>query len=449
MTTWKYIGLLNECLRILITVGLGWGLSHLQILSKEDKGRIIPGATKFVFYVALPCLVIQGLGIGIDFYDENIMSWEYICSFLALRVIALFLIIITVSIMTKLNKGRMSQSQQSTTTSTTHNTTTAVGQVVVYWLASTWISTVILGVPISGAVFGNPNLGLKYGVLAAVSSFIFQLPLQLFLLECHSIQASSMSSSSSETDNAHTASNDDNKNDEEAVVSPQEAAPEPPTETKQDSLFDLFFHRGDIWKKLFWHLAVNPVVWAIVTGFILTLSTVGPRFLKPTSDDYVPGLGFIWLTLSWLGDCVSPVSLFSMGVWMQQRQESLRARNIAGESEDDDPAVEGRNHMARVAMKSKTIATAAGFMIIKLILVPLLMVGLAIAIKLDDQSGRAAVLIAALPISLASFTLASRYNIGEDLLSENVVLGTLLVLPTVLGWNAVLDAVGLFPLPGQ
>jgi predicted permease len=74
------------------------------------------------------------------------------------------------------------------------------------------------------------------------------------------------------------------------------------------------------------------------------------------------------------------------------------------------------------------------------------MVGLAKAVNLNDEAGRAAVLIASLPISMASFSLASRYKIGEAVLSENVALGTALILPTVLLWNLVMDAVDLFPI---
>jgi predicted permease len=85
-------------------------------------------------------------------------------------------------------------------------------------------------------------------------------------------------------------------------------------------------------------------------------------------------------------------------------------------------------------------------MLAKLVLVPLIMVGLASALDLEGNNGRAAVLIAALPISLASFTLASEYKIGFELLSTNVVLGTALLLPTILVWNLVLDAFDLFPI---
>lgn len=36
---------------------------------------------------------------------------------------------------------------------------------------------------------------------------------------------------------------------------------------------------------------------------------------------------------------------------------------------------------------------------------------------------------------MASFSLANKYGVGEAVLSENVALGTALVLPTILVWE--------------
>ena len=123
----------------------------------------------------------------------------------------------------------------------------------------------------------------------------------------------------------------------------------------------------DIWKKIGLRLLRNPVLWAILLAFVLTLSTLGPIYLKPVSDDFVDGLGWIWGTLDWLGTCVSPVSLIAMGVWMQSQEHLLTI---------SPPA-------------------AVTSMLAKLVLVPLIMVGLASALDLEGNNGRAAVLIAA------------------------------------------------------
>jgi predicted permease len=116
---------------------------------------------------------------------------------------------------------------------------------------------------------------------------------------------------------------------------------------------------------------------------------------------------------------VSPISLFVMGVWMQNQGKAL----------------------FRIPWQAAVLS-----MLSKLVIVPLVMVGLAKAMGLNDEAGRAAVLIAGLPISMASFSLGSHYNIGEALLAENVALGTALMLPTVLIWNLVMDALPLFPI---
>jgi predicted permease len=54
------------------------------------------------------------------------------------------------------------------------------------------------------------------------------------------------------------------------------------------------------------------------------------------------------------------------------------------------------------------------------------MVGLAHCVHLDNESGRVAVLIATLPISLESFSLAHQYDAGKAELSTTVATGTFL-----------------------
>jgi len=181
-----------------------------------------------------------------------------------------------------------------------------------------------------------------------------------------------------------------------------------------------FARRPDVWGRILRKVAVNPVIWGIAAGFFLSLTTIGPKYLNPNSQDFVPGLGWLFTLATWFGDMVSPLSLFAMGVWMENQ---------------------GRQLFSRIPLYAAILS-----MFSKLVLVPLVMVGLAKACKLSDEAGRAAVLIAALPISMASFTLGSQYKIGEALISENVALGTALMLPTVLIWNLVMDEIGLFPI---
>lgn len=189
----------------------------------------------------------------------------------------------------------------------------------------------------------------------------------------------------------------------------------------QDAIASL--QNKEIWKEVFHRMLENPVLRGIGVGFVLTLSTVGPTYLNSSNkNDFVPGLAWIEDFTSWIGGTVSPISLFAMGLWMQSQGSGL------------------------VKIRPMVLAVS---MIIKCILVPLVMVGLARGFEMSNITGRAAVLIASLPISMASFSLASRYEIGENFLSANVAMGTILVLPTVVIWNIILDEVGVYPIDGE
>lgn len=182
-----------------------------------------------------------------------------------------------------------------------------------------------------------------------------------------------------------------------------------------------YARRRDVLIKVLKRLVRNPVLWGIVLGFILSLSTIGPTYLNPNKPDYYEPLGWIWYTTEWLGECVSPVSLFTMGIWMAEQGKKL----------------------FQLGPRAAFL-----FMLSKLVFVPLIVLGLAKAVNLKDEPGRAAVLIAALPISMASFTLGSLYDIGQKTLAANVTLGTLFLLPTIMIWNYVLDKTGVFPISG-
>jgi len=87
----------------------------------------------------------------------------------------------------------------------------------------------------------------------------------------------------------------------------------------------------EILKRVSKNMLLHPIIWGIVVGFILSLSTLG-QYLKPSSKNSsrIYGEWFIGVT-DWFGSCVSPISLFTMGLWMsslsgvthsQERQEN-------------------------------------------------------------------------------------------------------------------------------
>ena len=280
-----------------------------------------------------------------------------------------------------------------------------VSQVV--WLSFTWISTVILGIPIMTAVLGSPSKGRFYGLLAAISSFIFQLPLQLLFLEVFSLLRSHRAKEPAPTTGVipELESNATHTVDGDFV-------PASSTSVGSSAIRNLLM-------RVVWRILLNPIVLSIIAGLIISLTRLGPKYLSEGSSDYVEELGWIDDTLQWLGACVSPVSLFAMGVWMYNEWRRLQ----------------------EVGFLQILLS-----MLSKLVLVPLIMVGLVIVMNLNDEASRAAVLIAVLPISQASFSLGSQYKIGEAFLAANVAVGTLLLLPAVLIWNIALDDLNLFPV---
>ena len=399
--TWKYLPVLHQCLTILLIVGLGYILGFTGVF---DPITFVPVMVKFVFYVALPFLILQGLGVNINFYEDKYV-WSFIGSFFVLRVMAL-VISVAITWLKKINN---------------HSTPHDVGHVAVLWLCLSWISTVILGAPILGAIFNDTVKGQSYGILAAISSFVFQLPLQMILLEYHKVKLQvdedfvideerSRQSMNRDPDLASISSirqlDKHHDNDVENISAGDEVE-------ILDPQTQLRIQNYQILRRVFYQMMLNPVLWGISGGFILSLSTLGPSFLKK------PSIYGDWFTklAEWLGGSVSPLSLFSMGVWMSSQ------RGI------------------QYKISPYTVVLC---MLSKLMFMPMMMVWISKLFNLNDEAGRASILIACLPISMASFSFGSRFEIGENLLSLNVILGTILVLPTVLLWNLVMDSLDLY-----
>lgn len=441
MAAWKYIPVVNACLQILLTVLLGFALGAAGVFSIKH----VPVFAKYVFRVALPCLVVRGIGIGVDFYSENFV-WQYIGAFILLRALAL--IIAALALAAQRYLSRRYPKPHDAHNTDTNNTTTIPGELAVVWLNLTWISTVILGIPILTAVFASPPEGAFYGLLAGISSFIFQLPCMLWLFEIHNIlvktptvplkpeycgewddSATEQSQARLDTSQEQTTVEiscdqavDNTTTGPEAMAAggsaiTDDAEHRPAAVILPISLRDLLSSR-DVWTKVLSRVARNPVIWGIVGGFIISLSTLGEKYLRASSDENVDELGFFEATLKWFGDTVSPVSLFAMGVWM--------------------------HHQGRSGLFAVTPTRIGLYMFAKLVATPFVMIGLAKMLELDNRAGRAAVLIATLPISLASFSLGEEYNIGRAELAANVALGTLLLLPTTLVWVAAMDDAELY-----
>jgi hypothetical protein len=328
---WKYIYVLNSCLQILCTISLGAILSKLA--PDVFDNVFVSKSVQFVFYVALPCHIAYGIGVNVDFYS-NAFVWEYICCFLVLRVLSLLLAALSVFVQ---NKHQIS-----------------IGDIAVRWLTLTWISTVILGVPIMTSVYGSPQKGQFYGLLAGISSFIFQLPFQIFFFECHEL---GRDHTLTQEKSVRNQLDDDIENESDVIdriqTDQKHILVGEASSSRTTGLFS--FTNWPLWKDIGLRVLKNPVIWGISAGFLMSLSKFGKIYLKSSSDRYVISLQFVPDFMSWFGGCVSPVSLFSMGVWMQ---------------------LQGRNLVA-ISFKELTL-----FMFSKLFLVPFIMIGLTKAFRL-------------------------------------------------------------------
>lgn len=170
-------------------------------------------------------------------------------------------------------------------------------------------------------------------------------------------------------------------------------------------------------------MAKKPLNWAVLAGVVFSATTLGPRYLYPgpyydPNCDYVEYTGFIWLFFSSLAGCLEPLALFSVGIVLSEKNPwSCGWWNIVG------------------------------YMGVKLIFVPLLMIGCAFAVGLSGAEGRAAVLISVLPVSPPAFALTGHYGVGLSEAVSCILVGKIFVIPSILAWQAVMDAIGLFDYP--
>ncbi|EFN53206.1 hypothetical protein CHLNCDRAFT_137056 [Chlorella variabilis] len=433
---WEFQDVLNQDLAILLVMAAGALSVWRTLVFRQDDMRIF---NVFLFKFTLPASVILGLGLKTDLYKADI--WRFVGAFLMMRGIMLAACALVFG-------GLLRRS---------------LGEVTANWLSTTWISTVILGTPLLRALLGPQYANL--GVVAGISSFIFQLPLMLILFEVHTWRQQTIHGALPEQqqappqpqgqdsaaerrrggDDGSQRAGDGSKRlaaakQQPTVLSVVDASSVPPPRgaaaAGRSSLGDMMRQR--LLGCMGWHmtrkqgqrlglrLVMNHVLWGVGLGLVLSLSTLGPRYLNPgtlpaqPNCTYAVGAGFIFLLLEYFARCTEPVAFFATGkqpvrMWM------VRPRPIA-----------------------TGWLRAAAYMAVKLVLVPALMVGCCFAVGLEGANARAAVLVATLPVSAAAFALSKTYSVGEDVAVTNVFLGNLLVLPTTIAWLEFMDGIGLF-----
>ncbi|KXS22087.1 hypothetical protein M427DRAFT_50450 [Gonapodya prolifera JEL478] len=388
--------------------------------------QALPWLNKFVFYVAIPSTVFKGLATQ-DFIRDKTFDWGFIGVFLMLRIfVGLLSLIFSVTF------GAFGSSDYAK-----KHKRDWIGHFLTHWIAETYINTLIFGIPVLKSIYG-PN-ALLWNVLASISSLFFQLPIMLVFFEYRKRALEERPSLvakvvADETDAGSSA--DPAPADITAIAPPplntdkskDTVVPDTPSVDENDNLGDVFLDG------LTWHeksftvlklglkgIATNPPMWGIfggifyslvftstINGAVYTIDSCTGKHLYPIHFDYA---------LQWLSDTITPLASFCIGLFAFAHWRSV-AKN----------------------WKRETI-----YILLKMIVVPLFTIPLVLMFNVQPAGkARGAILIAAMPIALASFSLTNQYDVGQDSMASQVIIGTILMTPCCVAWDAIMQSLNLF-----
>lgn len=224
-------------------------------------------------------------------------------------------------------------------------------------------------------------------------------------------------------------------------------------------------------KKILFAFVKNPVIWAIVIGFILSFIYSGEDL--DVIEDFPEWLANGLLSFdgkTGLGVCTTPVGVFVIGLftseqsikWMKYILNSM-GWNLSfncnshpnGDNGNDYSSNYNKNKfgdgdnnndgdVGTTSIRNGGLAIFLElfcYLFIKFFIAPALMLGIAKNMfNLKCDIGRSAVIIATVPTSLASFTLTKRFELSsQSVMAFNVIIGTILMLPFVLMWLEIMD----------
>jgi malonate transporter and related proteins len=139
------------------------------------------------------------------------------------------------------------------------------------------------------------------------------------------------------------------------------------------------------------HVLLNPLVLATLLGMLLSLA--GVSLPKPVN-----------VYLGFLADALAPCALFAIGLGLSM--DGLRA------------------DLGRASLLS----------VVKLLVLPLVVLGLSRLLALDPFYTTAAVICAAVPTAKTAYVLAGEYHCEENLVAATVSLTTVACMVTLVGW---------------
>lgn len=157
-------------------------------------------------------------------------------------------------------------------------------------------------------------------------------------------------------------------------------------------------------KYLIWQILKNPPIMGVIIGLIWSLSGVG------TNEVFTKYFGF-------LGDVVTPGATFIIGLFA-----------------------------FTTAIFSMDLCWGLVLILLKHMGLPLLMVPIVLMLGIEGREARAAILIASMPVALSGFSLTTQYGIekSKKLIAHTIVWGTVLMMPTILIWLAIMDGLDVW-----
>lgn len=366
---------------LLLVILAGWVCAHFKVFPQDRATAVV---TKYTFLLGIPALVFQGLATK-DFPE---LEWRFVAVFLVLRVVFGALTFVYAFFGPK--SHRVSGLEDD-----------PIGSWLTDFISSTWINTIILGLPMLQALYG-PRVAIL-NILAAVSSLFFQLPVMLCAFEYRRIRHG-LAPAAPARDNDPEAGPVAMKDVEVSASQAAQAADQPaaPATASYGAVL-----RG---------LATNPPMIGIIVGLLWSLIiTTG------FEEDKLPRI--ISDTAQLLSDPVQPLAAFAIGMHMRHR-ETWFLRNL------------GRNMT---------------YIFLKMVVLPAFAIAVVFMLDVDDEDpiqGRSAVLIASLPVAIASFSIGDTYfdrkSVPVVIFSSQLILGTILMVPVFAAWDAIMDSADLF-----
>lgn len=448
--TWdNYKPTFEVSVSILLIVLFGWICRAARLFKSESVGVL----NTFMFYVALPATVIKTLAVT----SFSTLDWTYVWAFLILRAVAMVLCALWTMF---IGRGKITD-------------------FLTLWIATTWINTIIFGIPILKSLYPtSPMIFQLQPVLASLSSFFFQLPTMLLLYEVHKRAISgtvvdtcdiwkllfrlfkNYNRQSQQQQQQQQQSGSSPKSETPAPSTPPVTVesttptPQPPTTTttpipattpsilvvepvpppaeagSDSSELSPFEERVKtvifIVLKVIKGVAANPPLISVLIG--MTWS-----FTKQPIPSWIDQ------TLTFLANTITPVSVFSIGIFMYimfPLEDFIKFLRTAR-----SPQVKDIPRILRVLFR---FAKFVIYVILKLVGLPLLMLPIIMILGIKNASVLSALLLASMPVALSAFTLTKQYESGMDIMAFNVVIGTLLMLPALLLWQAIAYALSCF-----